>query len=726
MDAPDSTLDLLHKHLQPNGKVPGSLLIPTLPPHNALGVLARTPRYPLQSVHLSKGFLFPSKTGIHGFLSVPSFSSKGTRKRRNASRGVRREVAVAETRGGRLAHLESVLARMWPTMSAWSCALAVAVIAAFANAAGTGGGPLFVPLLGVLLKIDTRDAAALSQSLVFFGSITSTIMHANRKHPLLADRPCLDAGLVLALQPMFMAGVGYGVVVNTTAPNELVCTSLMLVLTMVAAMTMRKGLSMWRKEGREGRTVQYSTYFSSVSGLFAEENRIMQADAGVTDPEARIGLPSSPRMETPLLKKDRNGDESTPPAPTESERCVLEEAHASPVASNEPLTPGGVETKSINMDHQRSFLCGCGLIAAASWACFLLIAIVRAAWKHDCGALYWGSLVLELPVALVWEKVALWWVHSPSGTGLTLLNEFLEPNHLVSGDPGGSSSISRRSTPSVIQVYSAADLTSIDDSMSRGNVQSGTETLAKHASTSEESVDRLVRVRLQHDPDADADAGEVWTGISVLPPRNKENLGLLPEHTSMHPPVEPHAMLLDEERQRLSRPSELASAETARGDPVPAPISDPQPSIVQGKKQKELGLLPIWALAGGVAAGALGFGGSVVLGPLLLSLNVHPQVTAAVCSAIVFCSSSLAALQYWLAERIAPLEAVGYGLAAMGGSTLGVLWISAAIRRTGRASITVLLLSALIGSSALVVLIFKFVPAVERGDMRFHPLCGAT
>mmetsp|Transcript_4590 Transcript_4590/g.29089 ORF Transcript_4590/g.29089 Transcript_4590/m.29089 type:complete len:605 (-) Transcript_4590:1191-3005(-) len=603
---------------------------------------------------------------------------------------------------------------MWPTVSAWSCALAVATIAAFANAAGTGGGPLFVPLLGILLKIDTRDAAALSQSLVFFGSVASTIMHAYRKHPLHPDRPCLDAGLVLALQPMLMAGVGYGVVFNSVAPNELVCTSLMLVLVLVAATTMRKGLRMWQKEGREGRTVQYSTYIGSASGLFAGENRCIQS-------EAKIELPASPRADTPLLTNGPAAYNTTSPAPIESHRCRLEEACVVPAESTEDDLLGENEMKRGNLNNHKSFYYGCGLITAASWTSFLLIAILRAALKHNCGALYWCSLLFDLPVAMLWEKVALRWVNSSSGVGLTLLNEAQDPNLSAADNSCNSGGISQRSIMSMVQVYSAADLSSKDNSTSEANIGDGTGKHTGCASIPEESKSRLVSMCFYHDPDADP--GEASTRVSIQPLRDEEKLEISSEQCKRYLPVDARTSLVSEEQHGHLNLREHEGPESLQGSSGPISTSRSEVSNLQRKKQKGMGLLPLWALLGGVAAGGLGFGGSVVVGPLLLSLNVHPQVTAAVCSAIVFCSSSLATVQYWLADRIALTQAVGYGLAAMGGSTLGVFWISVAIRQTGRASITVLLLSALIGVSAVVVLVFKFIPAVRKGDMHFHPLC---
>lgn len=610
---------------------------------------------------------------------------------------------------------------MWPTVSAWSCALAVAAVAAFANAAGTGGGPLFVPLLGILLNTDTRDAAALSQSLVFFGSITSTIMHACRKHPLHAGRPCLDVGLVLELQPMFMAGVGYGVVVNSVAPNELVCTSLTLVLVLVASITMRKGLKMWQKEGREGPAVQYSTYISPVFGLLTGDNRCTSSGEGDIRSEAKIELPASPRAETPLLTNSPATYDTNSPTLNESQQCGFDEACVLPAENMACDFLNGEEMQRGHPNDHKSFYYGCALIAAASWISFLLIAILRAAWKHNCGALYWCSLAFELPVALVWEGVALWWVHSSFGVGLTFLNEAYDPNLLGADNSCNSGGISRGSTPSVAQVFSDTDLSGKDNSASNAKVGEGAARHTGHASTPEENGSRCVSMCLYHDPNTSP--GEASTRVFIRPLRDEENVEISPEPCKRYLPVDPPMRLVGEEQHGLLKSREHDGQELPQGSNGPISVSLSEVSCLQRKKQTGMGLLPLWALLGGVAAGGLGFGGSVVVSPLLLSLNVHPQVTAAVCSAIVFCSSSLAALQYWLADRIALAQAVGYGLAAMGGSTMGVFWISAAIRRTGRASITVLLLSALIGVSAVVVVVLKLIPAVTNGDMRFHPLC---
>lgn len=52
----------------------------------------------------------------------------------------------------------------------------------------------------------------------------------------------------------------------------------------------------------------------------------------------------------------------------------------------------------------------------------------------------------------------------------------------------------------------------------------------------------------------------------------------------------------------------------------------------------------IQTFAAGVAAGVVGIGGGMVLGPIMLSEGISPQVTTAVNSTLVLFASSSAAL----------------------------------------------------------------------------------
>ena len=64
---------------------------------------------------------------------------------------------------------------------------------------------------------------------------------------------------------------------------------------------------------------------------------------------------------------------------------------------------------------------------------------------------------------------------------------------------------------------------------------------------------------------------------------------------------------------------------------------------------KILLIYPIYAFLSGMAAGFLGIGGGLVLGPLLLDLGLHPLVSSATCNFLVVFISSSTALQFMFA-----------------------------------------------------------------------------
>ncbi|CAI6003877.1 unnamed protein product [Closterium sp. NIES-65] len=64
---------------------------------------------------------------------------------------------------------------------------------------------------------------------------------------------------------------------------------------------------------------------------------------------------------------------------------------------------------------------------------------------------------------------------------------------------------------------------------------------------------------------------------------------------------------------------------------------------------------PLCSFIAGVMGGLLGIGGGMVMGPVLLELNLPPQVTAATSTFMVVFSSSLSVLEFYLLGRI-PIE----------------------------------------------------------------------
>ncbi|KAG2441792.1 hypothetical protein HXX76_003404 [Chlamydomonas incerta] len=133
-------------------------------------------------------------------------------------------------------------------------------------------------------------------------------------------------------------------------------------------------------------------------------------------------------------------------------------------------------------------------------------------------------------------------------------------------------------------------------------------------------------------------------------------------------------------------------------------------------------------LAAGLTGGMLGLGGGMVMGPLLLHLGVHPQVTAATSGAMVLFSSSTALLQFAIAGQLNAQYAAVFAAASVVASLAGTLVVAGLVRRSGRPSIVVLALAGVMALGLVSVAVFGLQRAAAdlgSGNIGFTDLCAA-
>lgn len=117
-------------------------------------------------------------------------------------------------------------------------------------------------------------------------------------------------------------------------------------------------------------------------------------------------------------------------------------------------------------------------------------------------------------------------------------------------------------------------------------------------------------------------------------------------------------------------------------------------------------LLPVYGLVAGFLGGMLGLGGGMIISPLFLEMGMHPQTTAATCSYMVFFSSSLSVIQFWLLGRIPQVYALASASLALVFSAIGLLVIHTVISKYGRVSFIVFSVSTVMGISAVLMALF--------------------
>ncbi|KAJ7538546.1 hypothetical protein O6H91_11G053900 [Diphasiastrum complanatum] len=138
-------------------------------------------------------------------------------------------------------------------------------------------------------------------------------------------------------------------------------------------------------------------------------------------------------------------------------------------------------------------------------------------------------------------------------------------------------------------------------------------------------------------------------------------------------------------------------------------------------------MLPVMALLAGILGGMLGIGGGMIINPILLEIGMLPQVTAATSALLVFFSSSLSVVQFWLMGRIPIEHAIIFAILCFVFSGLGLLTLQRVITRYGRASLIVFCLSFVMGLSAILMGFFGSLDVwgqYSRGEyMGFHTPC---
>ncbi|CAI7896315.1 unnamed protein product [Closterium sp. NIES-53] len=192
-------------------------------------------------------------------------------------------------------------------------------------------------------------------------------------------------------------------------------------------------------------------------------------------------------------------------------------------------------------------------------------------------------------------------------------------------------------------------------------------------------------------------------------------------------PTAAHAARIPTHAATTTGTSAAAGAAAALSVPgSPVPPGTPRSMQPRYDFAREL-TYPLASLLAGCMGGLLGIGGGMVMGPVLLELNIPPQVTSATSTFIVVFSSSLSVVEFYLLGRI-PLKVASYFcLLAMVAAVSGLSIVRSIVIRSGKASIIIFALASVIGSSAIVLGAIGGLHVLndwKHGEsMGFRPLC---
>jgi len=107
-------------------------------------------------------------------------------------------------------------------------------------------------------------------------------------------------------------------------------------------------------------------------------------------------------------------------------------------------------------------------------------------------------------------------------------------------------------------------------------------------------------------------------------------------------------------------------------------------------------LLPPIAVLSGMLSGMLGIGGGMVLGPLFLILDVHPQVVTATTGFMLLFTGLAGTVEYTAAGALPWRFLLWFGALGVVGGQVGQRVVRSLVERTGRPSIVIFLLGGII------------------------------
>ena len=129
---------------------------------------------------------------------------------------------------------------------------------------------------------------------------------------------------------------------------------------------------------------------------------------------------------------------------------------------------------------------------------------------------------------------------------------------------------------------------------------------------------------------------------------------------------------------------------------------------------------------GAVAAGMLGVGGGMVLGPIFNELDFLPQVSSATSTIMVLFMSSANVGQFIVFGMLDVPYALFYGCTGVLGAIVGTKGAKALLDRTGRASYLIFFLAAILLGSGVLMAGAGVPQILKTGFTGFRPICGRT
>lgn len=129
--------------------------------------------------------------------------------------------------------------------------LLIVIVSILTNAAGIGGGAIFIPIYTLMFDFTIGGAIPLSKATIFAGAITNIFMAYDDRMLKSPNKLVIDYKLVSFIVPLILSGTMIGVILMKILPPLIIFIFLILYLFISIRKVVMKGLELNKKENEE-------------------------------------------------------------------------------------------------------------------------------------------------------------------------------------------------------------------------------------------------------------------------------------------------------------------------------------------------------------------------------------------------------------------------------------------------------------------------------------------
>lgn len=130
------------------------------------------------------------------------------------------------------------------TVKKISALIIITLVSILTNAAGIGGGAIFIPVYTLLLDFTVGGAIPLSKATILAGAVTNIVLAYDDRLQDMPNKFIIDYKLVSFIVPLILAGTMIGVILMKILPPLIIFVSLVGYLFISIKKVVSKGLEL--------------------------------------------------------------------------------------------------------------------------------------------------------------------------------------------------------------------------------------------------------------------------------------------------------------------------------------------------------------------------------------------------------------------------------------------------------------------------------------------------